>query len=464
MYSRKHFGRHLELVTGEGLSQVQIQPKRNTFSQTTSRSDTPVKVSLHDCLACSGCVTTAEAVLLESQSADELWTRLKLAKAHPERLVVVVSLSPQSVASLAAYYNLQSDECATKLAFYLKELGAKVVVDTSWARDISLLETAAEFIEKKKQQPSSLPMMASACPGWVVYAEKTHGAVLPHISTSKSPQAVMGTLVKNVVAKQWSVEPETIYHATVMPCYDKKLEAVRDDFTIATDTVCVPETDCVLATSELQALLEKQGVDDLRKLDSEPLDALFGGHSHGVSSARGGSGGYLEYVYRRAAQDLYGIQIPPGPLPMVRGRNSDMREINLIDEQSGEVLLRFAAAYGFRNIQGQVRKMKLNSCLYDYIEVMACPSGCLNGGGQLKAHRGGETPQQLIERLDNVYHASDGMRGGGGAMMMPEQNTGVVGLYDILGLQQPYSEYAKAIFHTKYHERQKSMTAAVKDW
>lgn len=187
---------------------VQLQqrapaPPPPGFAQTLQAApDAPVKVSLQDCLACSGCVTSAETVLLQHQSTGELLQRL----ADPG-WTVVVSLSPQSAASLAALHGLPAADCAARLATFLRQLGVRAVFDIAAARQLALAEAAAEFVQRYRQRGAAaavagpgggdsmdvdgaapgggpLPMLASACPGWVCYAEKTHGDhVLPYIAT-----------------------------------------------------------------------------------------------------------------------------------------------------------------------------------------------------------------------------------------------------------------------------------------
>lgn len=433
-----------------------------------------MKVSLHDCLACSGCVTSAETVLLQHQSLEEFTARLR-----DPACTVVVSLSSQSIVSLATAYGMHPGDCAARLTGALKASGVAAVFDITWARDVALLETAAEFIDRYRQessgaQPSwengaakplqrireasssALPMLASACPGWVCYAEKTHGAfVLPHISTAKSPQAVMGTVVKRQWAPARGFDPGQVYHCSVMPCYDKKLEAAREDFNMPGGSV--PETDCVLATTEVYEWLQGAGV-ELSSVPPAAMDAPFtnqvpGGAGQSFGS-QGGSGGYLECVIRTAARTLGGIELPPGRLPMVQGRNADLREFSM---EVGGHTLRFAAAYGFRNIQGLMRKVKLGRCDYDYVEVMACPSGCLNGGGQVKPAPG-QSVQQLIEQLEVAY--ANGLM----EERPAELNPSVQALYNEWVGAQPGAPAAKELLHTQYHVREKTVTGMLADW
>lgn len=436
----------------------------------------PIKISLHDCLACSGCVTTAETVLLQHQSISEFASRLE-----NDAITVVVSLSPQSVVSLAAVYGLQPGECAGKIAAVLKARNVKAVFDISWARDIALIETAEEFIQRYykerlglhstdeamdvegQQDPSPLPMLASACPGWVCYAEKTHGDyVLPYISTAKSPQAVMGTLVKHQWAPARGLDPARVYHCAVMPCYDKKLEAAREDFLLPGQDIAIPETDSVLATTELYDWLQQQGIDLKSTIPLVPFDPPFTNQIGGLEGTKtyglpGGSGGYMEYVYRTAARVLFGRELLPGPLNMTQGRNPDIKEC-ILEGGDGQKPLKFACAYGFRNIQGLMRKIKTRRCEYDYVEVMACPSGCLNGGGQMKP-RQGQTVQQLIEELENDYHGEDYL-----VHRQPHENPSVQALYSQWIGDGPATERSRQLLHTGYHKREKTVTAAIADW
>jgi iron only hydrogenase large subunit-like protein len=148
------------------------------------------KISLADCLACSGCITTAETVLIEAQGTKEFLRHLKTGE------TVVVSISPQSRASIAAHFGLSIEETFAKLCSLFQDMGVTHVFDTSYGDEISLLETAFEFVQRKKQdKEGTLPMICSSCPGWICYAEKTQPDLIPLISTTKSPQQVSTSTV-----------------------------------------------------------------------------------------------------------------------------------------------------------------------------------------------------------------------------------------------------------------------------
>ncbi len=200
----------------------------------------------------SGCITTAESILIQAQSIEEFCANLNIGK------TVVVTLSPQSRASLAAHYGLSLLATARKLKTYFAGLGVNAVFDSSFGRQFSLLESARELTAAKKGAgPRTL--LSSACPGWICYAEKTHGEfVLPFISSTKSPQQIMGTLVKYHYAPRIGVAPDQLYHVAIMPCYDKKLEASRADF--YNDILSTRDVDCVISTSELLDYLRSTSV------------------------------------------------------------------------------------------------------------------------------------------------------------------------------------------------------------
>lgn len=218
-----------------------------------------MEITLADCLACSGCITSAESVLITQQSQEELLRVLaeneafKLNNELEKIRRIVVTISQQPILSLAKRFQLTPEDTLERLTGYLKKLGADIVLDTRIADELSLIECRDEFVQRfyadqNKESTKNFPMITSSCPGWVCYAEKTHGSfILPYISTGRSAQQIMGVLVKGFLADQLNVTRDKIYHVTVMPCYDKKLEASREDFF---DEVSQSrDVDCVITTS-----------------------------------------------------------------------------------------------------------------------------------------------------------------------------------------------------------------------
>ncbi|KAH7094194.1 iron hydrogenase [Auriculariales sp. MPI-PUGE-AT-0066] len=344
------------------------------------------QITLNDCLACSGCITSAESILVAAQSGEEV---LNATRSLPEDHVVVLSVSPQTLAALASSSSTTLEQTLDRVRIWARSaLKAQAVFDTTFARHIARTETVREFHARRAAGVPG-PMLAGACPGWVCYAEKTHGHLLPLLARARSPQAVMGVLVKHWLAAKWGKTGSQIYHVTVMPCFDKKLEASRDEF--APDGV--RDVDCVLSTGELAQLMRDVPADAPPRelLLDEGVPALL---THPGSS----SGSFLQALLVDAAQRH------PDAIISLSERNADWSDVALT-KPDGTVLFRGATCYGFRNIQNLVRRLKqrdkpaaaararkaaagqADPATYDFVEVMACPGGCAAGGGQLAKGR-----------------------------------------------------------------------------
>ncbi|OQR77517.1 hypothetical protein BIW11_07040 [Tropilaelaps mercedesae] len=383
----------------KGLGSIKIGDPQDDALAKPEKSGKPQKVgiTLNDCLACSGCITSAESVLITQQSADELLKVL----AQPDRREVVVSIASQARASFAAKYSISYRSAGLKLKAFLESLGAKQVIEASFARNFTLLETKREFLQRYKER-KNLPLLTSACPGFVCYIEKTHGdVILPYMSHVRSPQQVIGSFVKTLLAKRMALEPAKVYHVTVMPCFDKKLEASRDDF--FNEVTQSRDVDCVVTPVELEELMDKQGVKFIELEESKEQSPLAGPfalercYHHGGS----GSGGFCDYVFRSAVKELFEEETS---CELKALRNKDFLEVMF--RRGDEVLLRFAICNGFRNIQNIVQRIKRGTCQYHFVEVMACPSGCLNGGAQLRPFEQTGTAKELLERTQQLFHES----------------------------------------------------------
>ncbi|GAA5915962.1 iron-sulfur cluster assembly protein NAR1 [Sporobolomyces salmoneus] len=430
------------------------------------------EITLNDCLACSGCITSAESVLVTMQSHEEVY---RVLTEQPE-LTPIVSISPQSVASLAALYDLTLTTTMRGLRRFFKEhLGFRLVFDTTFPRALSLLESRLELAERRSHAASSssssastlsaphtalepptkltpstsstapLPILSSACPGWICYAEKTHGDLLPFVSAIKSPQSISGVLVKSsLVAGRLGKVGKEIYHVAVMPCYDKKLEASRPDFTTKHldqdgKEIEVRDVDLVLTTGEVARMLSDKSL-SLRSLALEPSSSTsadpFDGSeeldyfpfSHLSTPPSGtSSGSYVQTAISSLISSLPRSTWSDLSLTTKTVRNEDYIEYTLSQRDSNgekEIVGKAAKCYGFRNLQNVVRKIgkdagisvtrgaagkapsKASAALaaanakraarlggataskgkekeIEFIEVMACPSGCVNGGGQV---------------------------------------------------------------------------------
>lgn len=381
------------------------------FSQINASAQKTAKITLNDCLACSGCVTSAETILIEAQSLQTLMSTLEETEPQKRKKVIVASIAMQSVASIGArMFPGDTGHALLKtwkwIQFVLKnKFAVNYVFDASFAWDIALLEARKEFIERHKA--GDVPVLCGECPGWVCYAEKTQHQTLHYISKVRSPQQILGLLVKKyMTTKLEGIVEDDIFHFAVAPCFDKKLEASRErDFG--------HDVDLVLSTGELFELLETIEYREEKDVEEDE----FGFSNIGADKVKRtglysmGSGGYAEHMFRYTAATVYGKKIDTQePLPWkFNKKNPDLQEVEL--EVRGKIVLRVAKAYGFRNIQNLVRKLKLSSGKkYDYVEVMACPSGCLNGGGQLKWDKYSvKGDRELKERVEGVFNVIDSL-------------------------------------------------------
>lgn len=376
-----------------------------------------------------------------------------------EGRIFVASVSPQVRASLAATYGISEKEAGYMIDQFLRGSnglaaggkhgsGFTWVVDTNVMREAVLVLSADEVEESLNPNPTTngacdpppkRPILSSACPGWVCYAEKTHPFVLPHLSRMKSPQALTGTFFKTILGKSIGVNPSRIWHLAVMPCFDKKLEASREELTDVSwrpdgsTSDPVRDVDCVITTRELLSLASSRGLSlpnlPLKALpqsltppfpDKTLHDLLFSKRSAADQSlASSTSGGYLYHVLK-----TFESRNPGSEIVTQRGRNADVVEYILMSPER-QPIMKAARYYGFRNIQNLVRKLKparasrlpgakapaaggnrrqpmsRNAASagsgpdYAYVEVMACPGGCTNGGGQIRIEDAREANSSL---------------------------------------------------------------------
>ena len=332
------------------------------------------------------------------------------------------------------------------------------IVDTNAMREASLVLGVDEVTESLStldtQGCSSTtspkrPILSSACPGWICYAEKTHPHVLPHLSRLKSPQALTGTLLKTVLSRRLNIRPDQIWHVSIMPCFDKKLEASREELTDiywrsqSADLPSVQpvrDVDCVITAREVVMLADTRGISfpnlPRQHLASQPafpdptLSAFLfprekPSRTRVQAPEAGTSGGYLYHILQTQLS-LH----PNSTLTSTRGRNADVVEYTITSPTSPSPIFKAARYYGFRNIQNLVRKLKpvKKSRLpgargsaakagagldYAYVEVMACPGGCTNGGGQIKVDDVPLKPEtamsqkEWLARIDEAYYSME---------------------------------------------------------
>jgi iron only hydrogenase large subunit-like protein len=391
---------------------------------------TEANISLQDCLACSGCITSAEEVLLAKQTHKVLLDDLKK---YTSQKVFVLSISHQSRVSLGAFWSMPTHKVDELLInMFSEKYGFKFAVGTELARLMSIARINNELIQMKRSEEQPKVQLSSICPGFVLYIEKTKPEILPYLLNVKSPQQITGFVLKSLISKQLNIALDDIYHLSIMPCFDKKLEAARPE-----DHV---DVDCVLTPKEIAELVKEEQIDIkdyVTPLDEIPTSLYMKAAPQNwpypmeswYSNLGSASGGYSEN-YIIALQQFYEQQGVKASIKEVKGKNSDVVEFQLVSA-TGEKLGSSSIVNGFRNIQNLVRKLKPSgkvkigsglaarrksrknttieaseaiadpsSC--DFVEVMACPGGCINGGG---VNNGGNTVdnKQLVIELTKLY-------------------------------------------------------------
>jgi len=440
-------------------AKIKIEADGSYFEETAQGERKKLEkasISLADCLACSGCITSAETVLIEQQSAEQLY-RVFSEKKGESPPFIVFSMALQPILSLGAKYGLTPQESGEHLAGFLKRLGADLVLDLQLAEDWALLSLQQEAAEHrhgsqgKGKHPG--PLLASSCPGWVCYAEKTHGSwILPYLSKVKSAQQIMGSIVKQYLPTKLNRDPSQIYHATIMPCFDKKLEASREDFKTVLGEG--QEVDCVVTTLEIEEMLAREGLKSLVDCEKCPLNPVIPGFHKPVLRTTNGSGsdGSSDHVFRHLAKTQLNKLVDVN-LQYKTLKNNDFKEIQL--EGENQTILKIAIANGFRNIQNLVQKMKRKRCDYDFVEVMACPAGCLNGGAQLRAESENISSKSFLEQLEQE-HANMEKR-------IPEDNP------ELRSLLEDWEElndlnFKNRILFTQFHEVEKLTNGLAIKW
>lgn len=310
--------------------------------------------------------------------------------------IMVFTMSLQALASLAAKYSLTIQSTAEHLCHFLHEnLNIDYIFDLSLARHICLIECGQELLEKNETKK---PILSSTCPGFVCYAEKSQGSILvPLLSKIKSPQQIMGILVKkrfHLVDSEIEIFgtnlEQKIFHITLMPCYDKKLEASRFENKLSSN---LAEVDCVITPIEIEKILQLKHIQNLTELPRRKLNKFktnFNDTSTIYSHYGSGSGGYAENLFRIMEIQKNVLSKKSEPEWKIV-KNVDFLELVIYDSNQAEydnsekkILLSFSIVNGFRNVQNLVSRLKRRTCAYNYIEVSACPKGCLNGGAQLR--------------------------------------------------------------------------------
>ncbi|MGA2620157.1 MAG: NADH-dependent [FeFe] hydrogenase, group A6 [Thermoguttaceae bacterium] len=383
------------------------------------------------CIQCGQCINVCPtAAFLEKRSAGGVWAALADPHVH-----VVAQTAPSIRAAVGEGFGLPPGTPATgQMVTALRRLGFDAVFDTDFGADLTIVEEAHELLTRLKEGP--LPMITSCSPGWVNFLEKFYPALIPHASTCRSPMTMLSALIKTYYAQQKGLDPQQVYVVAVMPCVAKKYEARRPEHTLDGR----PLTDAVLTTRELIWMIKCYGI-DFTRLPPGEFDAPLGLAS-GAGDIFGTTGGVMEATLRAAGELVTG---KPGD----RLEFTEVRAVEGLRETYvaiGEHNIHVGVANGLTNAKVLLDKVLSGAEVFHVIEVMACPGGCIGGGGQPYPPEGARVldPELLRKRAAALY-AIDG----GKQLRKSYENPAIEEVYDAF-LGGPGSEKAHRLLHTHY--------------
>ncbi len=400
------------------------------------------------CTNCGQCVNRCPTgALIERNYIDEVWTAINNPKKH-----LVVQTAPAVRIALGEALGMEPGKIVTgKMVAALRRLGFDSILDTDFTADLTIIEEGNELLQRLKgalvdKNPEvNLPMTTSCSPGWIKYIEHMYPSMLPNVSTAKSPQQMFGALAKTFYAQKKKVEPEDIVCVSVMPCTAKKYEANRPEM----HSSGFKDVDLVLTTRELAKMIQQAGI-DFDALENEEFDS-FMGTSSGAAVIFGATGGVMEAALRTAYEVVTGREVPFDGLNItpVRGME-EVKEATIKIEDAlpdwsflNGVELKTCVTHGLANAKKVMDKVVKGEADYHFIEVMACPGGCLGGGGQ-------PIPTNAVirqQRSRAIYEEDAGK-----PIRKSHENPEVIKLYEEF-LKEPLGHKSHELLHTDYTKR-----------
>ena len=408
----------------QGVSALEFT-ERGFDSIVTTAYDMPQ--SEINCTNCGQCATVCPTgAITEKQSIDKVWDLLEDEDKH-----VIVQTAPSIQATIGEEFGLESGTVVTeKLAASLDKLGFDRIFSTDFAADLTIMEEGNEFI-KRFEGDKHLPHITSCCPGWVKFCEHNYPDLIDHLSSAKSPMSMFSAIAKNYYVDKIDIDPDDLYVVGVMPCTAKKFEMDRDEL-IETGS----ETDAVLTTSELVRMIKEVGI-NFNSLEGREYDDMMG-TSTGAATIFGTTGGVAEAALRSVKEKLTGESLDELGL--------GFEGINEAEITIGDETVNVAIANGLGNASELLDEVSEGTSKYDFIEVMACPYGCVGGGGQPVP----ATDEKKASRGQGLKN-KDGAK----SLRMSHKNPKVLKLYDEF-LGEPLSGESHHILHTRFKDRERN--------
>ena len=389
-----------------------------------------------NCTFCGQCIESCPTgALHEKESINNVWTKLK----DPDTFVVVQT-APAVRVALGEEFGMSIGANVTrKMICALKRLGFDKVFDTNTAADFTIMEEATEFVERFKNN-DNLPMATSCCPAWVKYVETTYPENIKNLSSCKSPHQMFGAIIKSYYAEKNKIDKNKIYVVSVMPCTAKKYERQREEMKIDE----IEDVDCVITTRELARMIKQANI-DFTMLEDADFDNPMG-EATGAGAIFGTTGGVMEAALRAAYEMITGEILENVEFREVRGeRGIKKAEIKIADKK-----VRVAVAHGLGNANKIMEEIKNNKADYDFVEVMACPGGCIMGGGQpIKSSKERLAIDVREKRAEAMYNIDEKSQ-----FRKSQDNPIMKKIYEEY-IGKPGGEVAHKLLHTHYSRKEK---------
>ncbi len=390
------------------------------------------------CIKCGQCVNVCPtAALVEKRSTDPVWEAISNPKKH-----VVVQIAPSIRAAIGEGFGMPiGTNCTGKTVTALRKLGFDAVFDTNFGADLTIMEESHEFLERVKTG-KNLPMLTSCSPGWIKFMEHFYPEFMPNASSCRSPMSMLSALLKTYYAQKKGIKPEDIYVVAVMPCTAKKFEAQRPEHR---DEEGRPYTDASITTRELIWMIKAAGVDFVNLPDEDFDNPL--GYSTGAADIFGSTGGVMEAALRTAAEKLTGK-------PLDKLEFTDVRAVEGLREATidiGGTQINVAVANGLNNAKTILEKVKRGEKQFHLIEIMACPGGCVAGGGQplpTAAKHVYPLDKDMIRKRAQALYSIDEAK----TIRKSHENPYIKKLYEEF-LGEPGGHKAHELLHTHYTVR-----------
>ncbi|MBO7709079.1 MAG: iron hydrogenase small subunit [Lachnospiraceae bacterium] len=393
------------------------------------------------CIQCGQCVNVCPTgALMENSEIDKVDAAFAAGK-H-----VIVQAAPAVRASLGEEFGYPIGTPVTgKMIAALRRLGFERVYDVNFGADLTIMEEGTELLGRLTNG-GVLPMITSCSPGWINYAEYNYGDLLPHLSSCKSPHEMQGAIIKSYWAQEKGIAPEDIFVVSIMPCVAKKFEKQREQLKVNG----IPDVDAVLTTRELGRLIKRSGI-IFDRLPDEEWDQDIMGDYTGAAVIFGVTGGVMEAALRTVYFKLTGKEKEGITFEEVRGHDAGIREASL--DINGTVV-NVAIASGMKSAKVLLDEIREGKSKYQFIEIMGCPGGCINGGGQSYVRPAllPNEPDNIIdvykEKRANALYSEDERQ----VLRQSHNNPQIIELYEKY-LGEPNSHKAHELLHTSYEAR-----------